>query len=162
MKLQIISLALLIFLGCSKKNQFPKEFVGTWAFDQNSLYQDIEERDLPEEQENALKYSFGDIEKNQTCSVTKNGVLRYPQLPEGIHIQLTVVSHTDKGYLFKEQNSMNPSVAEYSLNSIENGVWTSILVTENSEPIHPELPDTYWTNLPVGATPPPTSNDRLK
>ena len=104
-------------------------------------------------EEEALKYAFGDIEMNQICTVTKEGIFKYPQLPEGVYIQLTVVSHTEEGYLFREQNSMNPSVSEYSLNRIENGIWESVLVSENLQPLHPELPSTYWTNHPDLATP---------
>ena len=152
MKFSIFSLALILLIGCSKKNEFPEEFVGTWTFDVNSLYRDIEKKALPEDEEKALKYSFGDIEKNQTCTVTEKGTFRYPQF-EGVYIQLKVVSQTEEGYLFREQNSMNPSVSEYSLNKIENGVWESILVTEDLKPIHPELPNTYWTNQSLVSTP---------
>ena len=144
MKLALIGLFSLLLLGCGKKEEFPKEFVGTWTFDVESLYKDIEERNLSMEEEKALKYSFGDIEKNQTCTVTEGGIFRYPQLPKGVHIQLTLLSHTEEGYLFKEQNSMNSAVAEYSLNRIEDGTWVSILVSEDLKPIHPDLPNTYW------------------
>lgn len=144
MKSASIALIAILFSGCNSTGKFPTEFAGTWTFHVSSLYKEIEEKNLPEDEEKALKFAFGATEKNQTCTVTKQGVFRYPQLPKGVHIQLTVVSRSEIGYVFKEQNSMNPSAAEYSLNQIENGIWKSTLTDRQLEPVHPELPNTYW------------------
>ena len=146
----ILPIALLVSCG-DHKDAFPKQFAGKWTFDIDSLHGDIERRDLSKAEKDALKVAFGETETNQTCTVTEDGVLRYPQLPSGVHIQLTLVSKTDKGYVFKEQNSMNTSVSEYSLNKLNDGVWTSILLDKAYKPSHPELPNTYWTNRVGGS-----------
>jgi len=146
MKIFTLLLSLMSLSSCKKTENFPSEFVGVWTSDTNSIYRDIEDRNLPKDDELAMKYSFADIEKNQTCKITKDGRFTFPQLPTGVYIQMTLVSQSKDGYVFKHQNSLNPSVSEYTLDRIKNGTWTSVLITEKMEVIDPASPNTYWHN----------------
>lgn len=136
----------LFFVSCDKEEGFPKDFAGNWEFDLDSVYTEIENMELPEDETKALKYSFADIEKNQKCMVSIKGIFKYPQFISGVHVTLKVVSKNEDGYIFSETNSLSPAVTEYSLNIIKDGVWKSVLLDDDFKRLYPKLPNTYWKN----------------
>ena len=145
MKNILTLIATLLILSCSQQTKnIPQEFIGSWEYDIESVYKEIDEIFTSDEEKKSMKLAFVDIEKGKLCTVSKKGKLTYPELSGDVYIQLSLVSKTNDGYIFSEKNSLNKEVTEYSLNTFENGIWKSVLLDKEFKRLYPKLPNTYW------------------
>jgi len=136
-------LLLFLFVCCSGNRKFPEEFVGHWEFDVESARAGIQKMNISSSQKGAFESTFINLARGNKVSVNSDGIFRHDGVPNEVYIILEVLAERDSGYIMSSKNVLNQDEVQYTLDSVQDGVWRSIILDEHYKPIS-EFPDNYW------------------